>query len=72
MSMSAVRKRYSVPAKRGMRVRVYNGRLGRITSTYGDNLRIRLDERRHPGIYHPTWRITYLGNDGTVLAEYSD
>ena len=72
MGMAAVRRRYGVPAKRGMRVRVYDGRVGRITSTYGDNIYVRIDNDRHTRLFHPTWRITYFAPDGSILQKHVD
>lgn len=63
MSMSRIRKRYSVPAKRGATVE-YSGHLmpikGRITGSIGGNLWVRLDGRKHSVILHPTWELRYL------------
>jgi len=43
MSMETIRNQYCVPAKRGMRVSVYNGKSGVITGSRGMQLRIRID-----------------------------
>jgi len=63
MSISQIRSSYQVPAKIGGRV-LYTGgpepREGKITSTWGSHLRIRLDGEKGSRIYHPTWCITYL------------
>ena len=69
MSMERIRKRYGVPAKRGARVRyTYTGdltklvepRLGIITGSVGDRIRIRMEGDSFTGIYHPTWELEYL------------
>jgi len=65
MSMEAVRRQHSVPAKRGTRI-LYEGgslsQLGTITSATGSHLRVHFDGesrlRRHT--LHPTWKLTYL------------
>ena len=63
--MDYIRSYYGVPAKRGGRV-VYEGsgteRFGTITGSYGAHLRIRLDGEAHSSVYHPTWRMRYLGS----------
>lgn len=63
MSMAWVRKRYNVPARRGMRVR-YTGcgknELGTIRSASGGHLNIQLDGIRHTMPFHPTWELEYL------------
>lgn len=65
MSMARIRKWYSVPAKRGMRVR-YTGEgklkaeLGTITSARDLRLRIRLDGHKDPYIFHPTYGLEYM------------
>ncbi|MDT0305085.1 hypothetical protein [Streptomonospora wellingtoniae] len=62
MSAAYVRRTYSVPAKRGMRVTV-DGQPGVITSFRGGQLNVRLDGQRHPVPAHPTWRVEYLTED---------
>ena len=66
MSMSAIRKTYGVPAKRGGRV-VYTSVDGRrwpgtITgsSRKGLYVRIRVDDSKFSANYHPTENIEYL------------
>lgn len=65
MSMESIRKRYNVPAKRGMRVEYSEGRellLGTITSARNDRLNVRLDKYpNEPMPFHPTCGIRYLG-----------
>jgi len=68
MSLLHIRNTYSVPARRGMRVRytdndgtIWNGK---ITSARGSHLRVLVDHRV-PGyrgrlILHPTYRIEYF------------
>ncbi len=51
--LAYIRATYGVPAKRGGRVTV-NGQPGRITSTRGPHLRVRLDSGGRRLIYHPT------------------
>jgi hypothetical protein len=63
-----VRAHYKVPAKRGMRV-VADGKPGVITGFAGARLRIRLDGEKYSGIWHPTWRIDYLTDNGVYATE---
>ncbi|TIR70168.1 MAG: hypothetical protein E5X15_26520 [Mesorhizobium sp.] len=63
MAMADIRKRYDVPAKRGMRVEYTGGKhpvLGTITSATNGRLNIRLDTYKHPMPFHPTWELRYL------------
>lgn len=72
-SLEWVKKYYGLNfIKRGMRVRVYSGKFGIITSSYKSNLRIKLDGEKHPGIYHPTWDIVYYSNNGEVLSDFRE
>jgi hypothetical protein len=57
--MKWIRDTYKVPAKRGMRV-IADGEYGRIVSASRGHLKIKLDERKRPGIYHPTWNMIYI------------
>ncbi|WP_336801574.1 hypothetical protein [Kaistia sp. MMO-174] len=61
--MAYIRKRYSVPAKRGARVE-YTGcgrkELGTIRSARGAHLMIQLDGIKHTMPFHPTWELRYL------------
>lgn len=63
MSMESVRKRYSVPAKRGGRVE-YTGdakpRQGTITSATNGRLNVKLDGEKRAYPFHPTWELRYL------------
>lgn len=61
--MDWIRKRYSVPAWHGVRVRYTGGQKpveGRIRSARGGYLYIQLDGRSGVMPFHPTWEITYL------------
>lgn len=65
--MNYIRSRYGVNAKRGGRVK-YTGdtkgeRFGTIQSARGGYLRILMDGDKHPGSYHPTWKLEYLNGD---------
>ena len=62
MSMEWIRKNYKVPAKRGARVEYTDGetKLGTITGTSDQYIRIRMDGDQHTGLYHPTWGMRYL------------
>ena len=65
MSLEYVRKYYGVPAKRGGRVE-YTGddkpELGTICGASGAHLSIRLDGKKHPMPFHPTWKLRYLSS----------
>lgn len=70
MSLAYICGAYSVPAKRGGRVRYTGGRepaLGTITGASGGHLDIRLDGQKHASPFHPTWEIEYLADDGKAL-----
>lgn len=55
-----IRQLYSVPAKRGMRIRV-DGRPGRITGARAGTMHlwVRFDGDNHSTPAHPTWRVDY-------------
>jgi hypothetical protein len=63
-SLDYIRRYYRVPAKVGGRVR-YSGdgepKEGTIRGTSGPHLRIKLDGERHIHVFHPTWKLEYLG-----------
>lgn len=68
MTIADIRRTRRVPAKRGMRVRYkYEDRLGTITSARGGYLKILLDGDKFPKVFHPTWMLDYLGEDGEVI-----
>ena len=58
MSMDYIRNYYSVPAKRGRRVRL-DGRPGTIVGASAQWLRVRLDGDKRPVTAHPIWRMEY-------------
>lgn len=63
MSLEWIRKRYAVPAKRGMRVEYTGGgtkALGTIRGARGGYLSIKLDSSKHARAFHPTWELRYL------------
>lgn len=59
MTIEQIRKKYGVPAKRGMVVEVENGMKGKIVGSYGLYLQIRVFDRTGISSYHPTWKIKY-------------
>lgn len=66
--METIRKSRGVPAKRGMRVFYgHKGRHGTIKSARGGYLKIQLDGDKSAGVYHPTWELDYLDDDGKVI-----
>lgn len=66
MSMKYIRQAYGVPAKRGGRVKYipygidYLLQEGVIVGSRGHCLRIRMDDTKRVGIYHPTFGIEYI------------
>ena len=73
--MAQIRHNRGVPSKRGMKVRYRGGekpQFGRIKSARGGYLKIQLDGETHCGTYHPTWKLDYLSDDGSVLFESRD
>lgn len=68
MSMAYIRKRYSVPAKRGQ-LMTFNGRRARITSAHGAHFYIRMEESgRRVGPFHPSDAdLRYLDESGEVI-----
>lgn len=66
MSLAYIRKAYSVPAKRGGRIRYTGGavpKLGTITGAIGHYLDVRLDGSVYATPFHPKWEIEYLPTD---------
>lgn len=64
--MKAIRDRYGIPAKRGMRI-TFQGVPCTITGTTRSqqHLRVRFDDgpkRTYP--IHPTWEVAYPGGEG--------
>lgn len=67
MSMDYIRSYYKVPAKRGGRVEYFGSNpahFGTITGAAGHRILIRLDGDDCPTVFHPTWKIRYLGAEG--------
>lgn len=52
-SLQYVRETYGVPVKRGMRVIDEGGRSGIVTCGDGAHVRVRLDDEKRSGRYHP-------------------
>lgn len=65
MSMDYIRKTYKVPAARGRRV-IYSGEgrpiEGVITGSSSAYLRIQLADRATSSLFHPTWKLEYMGD----------
>lgn len=68
MSMSQIRKKHTVPARRGMRVSV-DGRRGVITSARRGYIFVRFDGLTFSLGCHPTWRVVYFDGDGSTLLD---
>lgn len=71
-NMEYIRKTYGVPAKRGARVKYTGGKepcFGSVTSSDGCYLRIKMDDEKHTGLYHPTWKIEYIAAAQEVGSE---
>ena len=63
MSMKYIRDYYGVPAKRGARVRYFDGVnefFGVIVGSRGSLLRVRFDGEKGASLLHPTWWVEYL------------
>lgn len=66
MTMAYIRKKYGVPAKRGMRVRYTGASVipveGTITSSRAGHIVVRFDRWPFPArvALHPTWMVEYL------------
>ena len=62
--MKYIRDYYNVPVKRGGRVAFTRESgdvvLGRITSARGQYIMVRLDNKKKPLPFHPTYNIEYL------------
>lgn len=70
MSLTSIRDRYGVPARRGARVE-FEGRPATITSGRGHYIYLRFDgEHRPQGPFHPLWHMDYL--DGIDHGERYD
>ena len=65
MGIKYIRDTYHVPAKRGMRVEA-NGEAGRIIGAQGGYLKIKMDMRKKPELYHPTWHMVYFTDSDTT------
>lgn len=63
MSMEYIRRNYRVPVRLGAPVR-FEGKNGRVCSVNGPYVRIRLDGETKARLYHPTWHITWLEENG--------
>lgn len=69
MSLGYIRRYYDVPAWRGQRV-MWRGRPGKIVSSSGPHIRVRLDDHPHGAcvILHPKEdELTYLPTDDSFL-----
>lgn len=63
MSLEYIRETYGVPAKRGVIV-IADGVYGAITGSRMAYLKIRFNGEKKSRIYHPTWKIQYLTEEG--------
>lgn len=69
-SLAYIRRYYGVPANVGQRV-IADGEPGVIVGGKNQYLLIDLDSGREQitGVWHPTWHMAYLGEDGeTIIA----
>ncbi len=60
MGMEFIRKRYSVPAKRGGRIRFERQKTGTIVAARYGKLRVRFDGEKRISHLHPAWEVEYL------------
>ena len=58
-NMDYIRKKYKVPAKRGMKV-IAQGHNGTIVGARNGYLRIRIEGEKNILSFHPTWEMEYL------------
>lgn len=69
--LSYIRHAYGVPAKRGGTVEYLarGGELlrGTICGANAGRLRVRLGTNKHSTLFHPTYRLNYIGAGGDVL-----
>ena len=77
MTMYAIRKRYGVPAKRGMKIEYLasDGEIiqGTITrSAQGFRLRAIMEGNKKSTLFHPTYRLHYLLDDGSRFIPKDD
>lgn len=72
-SLQQIKQNYGLEyIKRGMKVRVPDGRMGRITAAHGSHLYVRLDENNKRLILHPTWEIVYYDEDGHIIEDFRE
>ena len=73
MSIADVRKWRKMPfLKRGMTVfYVKRGSWGKITSTHGHNLMIKLDYYGFTSNFHPWFELAYYDKEGLLIKDYS-
>lgn len=62
MTMDGIRKKYNVPAKRGMKIKLEDDMEGIIVGSQGLYLRVRVLGKTGISTYHPTWHIKYPNN----------
>ena len=80
MSMASIRKKYGVPAKKGMKITFglvfgekFAAKIGTIIGSQGEYLKIRRDGQDYRyELYHPTWEIIYPLDIETVKHEDCD
>lgn len=73
MSIESIRQGRGMPfLHKGMRVLgKASGMYGAIVGATADaNIRVRVDGQDRIETWHPQWRVTYFGSDGSVIAEY--
>jgi len=76
MTMASIRMAFRVPARRGCRIR-YGGpplgdsRLGTVTGSRGDRLRVRFDGENRTVLIHPAWAVIYLEDNAAWSSDPS-
>lgn len=57
--------------KRNMTVEV-DGDKGKVTGSYGHNLLVQFEGKKHSDNCHPHWRVKYFDEGGQLIKEYGD
>ena len=74
MTMKAFRKKRDMPfVKRGMIVEsLYLRKLGKVMSSNGDKLKVRIAGQKRGQWLHPKWKMRYFDANGNIIEEHND
>lgn len=56
MSLEFINESYGTTYQKGSRVE-FQGKPGVVVGFHGSHLKVKLDEEKSPGIFHPTWEM---------------